>query len=446
MCDTLVVAPELTKNGATLLAKNSDREMNEPQVAQYFEGANYSAGAKVACTYMEVPQIGQTAAIYLSRPTWMFGGEMGVNEHGVAIGNEAVFARMPVPKTGLLGMDLLRLALERATTAEQALEVIVGLLADHGQGGAAGFTDKKMRYHNSFLIADPGQAWVLETVGKLWIAEKVTGVRTISNCLSIGEQYDRVHPELIETASRKGFLKKGEDLDFAACFSDRFYTYFAQGKKRSTRGRELLEQKGAGIELKDMIDVLTDHGAQANDEGGELLFGGLGQICMHAVDPLISSSQTTASLAVELSPGRPRAFFTGTSAPCTSVFRPVAFDVEAHQNPPEPGLVFAKGSLWWEHELLHRELLRGFYRLAQYRKQADEYQAKLLSQTQSQSGPNPESYAGVAAAAWEQAIDQTRQWHSAVVDLPRRDNRSLRTKWLHRKLDKAANLRLAVEK
>ena len=85
---------------------------------------------------------------------------------------------------GVPGMDLLRLGLERARTALEGVEVITRLLEEYGQGGQCSDLVKDFSYHNSFLIADPGSAWVLETAGKLWVAERVeTGCRNISNCL-----------------------------------------------------------------------------------------------------------------------------------------------------------------------------------------------------------------------------------------------------------------------
>ena len=171
MCDTFVARGTATSDGSTVFGKNSDREPNEAQVLEFHPRREREAGAKVQLTYLTIPQVRETRAVLLSRPFWMWGAEIGANEDGVAVGNEAVWSKMPLSrKPGLTGMDMLRLALERSTTAGQALETIVGLLHDHGQGGICGYRDKRMTYHNSFIIADPEEAWVLETAGPLWAA------------------------------------------------------------------------------------------------------------------------------------------------------------------------------------------------------------------------------------------------------------------------------------
>ncbi len=216
MCDTFVILPPATADGAVLFAKNSDREPNEAQLLEFRPAARHAPGTGLRCTYREIPQARETLAVLLCRPFWMWGAEMGVNEKGLAIGNEAVWTRMPLSrKGGLTGMDLLRLALERASGAQQALELIVRLLSDYGQGGLCGFEDRRMAYHNSFLLADPREAWVLETAGPLWAARRVRDLYAISNALTIGESYDESHPDLIAVARRKGWLKRGRDFHFA---------------------------------------------------------------------------------------------------------------------------------------------------------------------------------------------------------------------------------------
>ena len=60
----------------------------------------------------------------------MWGAEMGANEHGLAIGNEAVFTRVPIEDNGLLGMDLVRLALERCSRLRRHLP---SLASPHGR-------------------------------------------------------------------------------------------------------------------------------------------------------------------------------------------------------------------------------------------------------------------------------------------------------------------------
>lgn len=61
------------------------------------------------CTYISIDQAPRTHAIVISRPAWLWGAEMGANEHGVCIANEAMNTREPAPETeALLGMDLVR--------------------------------------------------------------------------------------------------------------------------------------------------------------------------------------------------------------------------------------------------------------------------------------------------------------------------------------------------
>ena len=88
MCDTM---GKIFENKA-IFAKNSDRSPNEPQVVEFYP-AQVHEETTVKTTYIEVEQVRETLGFVLSRPTWLWGGEMGVNECGVCIGNEAVFTK-----------------------------------------------------------------------------------------------------------------------------------------------------------------------------------------------------------------------------------------------------------------------------------------------------------------------------------------------------------------
>jgi hypothetical protein len=111
VCDTVVVVPE---SGPVWFAKNSDREPSEAQFLESHDGS--AAGSPPE----GLPDAPSNVRVTLSRPAWMWGCEMGVNAHGLAIGNEAVFTRVPVPKAGYTGMDFQRIALTRCRTADDA--------------------------------------------------------------------------------------------------------------------------------------------------------------------------------------------------------------------------------------------------------------------------------------------------------------------------------------
>lgn len=195
MCDTFIALPPATRSGNTILGKNSDREPDEAQAIIHVPRFHHANGQRVRCTYIDIPQSSETNACILSKPFHMWGAEMGVNEWGVAIGNEAVFTRIRHKKKndGLTGMDLLRLALERSRSTDEAVDVITCLLEEYGQDACGGYRNRSFFYDNSFIVADPTTAWILETAGREWVAQPVKEIGSISNRLTLasGERISR---------------------------------------------------------------------------------------------------------------------------------------------------------------------------------------------------------------------------------------------------------------
>eukprot|EP00069_Balaena_mysticetus_P003310 bmy_16607T0 len=217
-----VAFPPRAKDGLVVFGKNSARPRDEVQEIVYFSAADHEPESKAECTYISIDQVPRTHAIVISRPAWLWGAEMGANEHGVCIANEAINAREPAAETeALLGMDLVRLGLERGATAKEALDVIVALLEEHGQGG--NYYEDANSYHSfqsAYLIVDSGEAWVLETVGKYWAAERITeGVKCICNQLSLMTKIDAEHPELRSYAQSQGWWTGEDEFNFSEVFS-----------------------------------------------------------------------------------------------------------------------------------------------------------------------------------------------------------------------------------
>ncbi|HPA39977.1 MAG TPA: carcinine hydrolase/isopenicillin-N N-acyltransferase family protein, partial [Phenylobacterium sp.] len=231
-----------TARGATLFAKNSDRERNEAQVLEIHPRRRRSDSGRMRLTYLSIPEVEETHAVLISRPFWMWGAEMGANEHGVVIGNEALHARTGAQRRrALTGMDLLRLALERAATAAEAVEVIISLLEQYGQGGDCGHLNR-FYYNNGFIIADAGQAYVLETAGRWWAVQQVRTTRSLSNAYSITTDHDRISPALMAHARAEGWLDGDGRLDVAGALLDETRDAASFGRGRCARGQALLDQ------------------------------------------------------------------------------------------------------------------------------------------------------------------------------------------------------------
>jgi dipeptidase len=302
--------------------------------------------------------------------------------------------------------------LERAKTAREALEVITNLLAQYGQSGNCGFKHLTY-YHNSFLLADPHEAWVLETADKHWAAEQVRDLRTISNGITIGNQFDLASPDLVTYAIERGWCKSRDDFHFARCYSDFLFTRFSRCNERHCRTTDLLNAQRGKITIQSMIQALRDHGStDPNWTPANSLTDFT--VCAHPGFGPIRGTGTTGSMVSHLAPEVQTHFVTGTAAPCTSIFKPVWLGHELPDTGPTPNGEYNAATLFWRHEALHRATLRDYATaIASYRDERDELEKCFIADALNCA---PTHRANFSARCFAQADQAEARW---VERLPR---------------------------
>jgi dipeptidase len=319
-------------------------------------------------------------------------------------------------------MDFLRLALERAASADEALEVIIDLLETYGQGGNSGL--HPLYYHNSFLIADPKAAWVLETAGRHWAAEKVVDVRSISNLITIGKTWDRASDDLVTHAVQSGWCKRTEDFDFGGCYSDFLYTTFAAGRHRFCRTRDGLQARKGEIDVPFAMQLLRDHGPDADENWipGKGITGA--EVCAHASFGPIRSSQSVGSMVSHLTEDGDTHWLTGTSAPCLSTFKPVWMDSGLPDLGPHPTATYDEQRVWWRHENLHREVLKDYTtRRPVFEEQRDRLEEGFLQKASETERKSKGKRAAFTEACFSQVESAEAGWLDAVRQLPIQSHR-----------------------
>ena len=373
MCDTLVALPHRTHSGNLILGKNSDREPLEAQAILHLPH-RFPTEKEVECTFISIPQVSETFEVILSKPFQMWGAEMGVNEFGLVIGNEALFTNVKINRkeVGLTGMDMLRLALERCKTANEALNTLIALLKSHGQNACGGYQNNDFFYHNSFLIADQDQAYILETAGKSWAYRQVESLGSISNGLSIGEDFQEAHWEKEPRTLQKLFASKPGN--FRNHFSDLLYTGAGRSKSRQACTLGFLE-KSKSPKVTDFFLALRQHQPESGFDPKKATTG---CICMHATG-FTNPSDTTGSMVAEIRKDQASTIWlSGTSHPCLSVYVPfypgTACDLKHLSPGPTPD-----ESLWWKAKKVHEVILKDYQKLQpEFRQRLDDMQSEWI--------------------------------------------------------------------
>lgn len=180
-CTNVIVTKGASDNGSAFLAYTNDAEYIYHLYTQ--AAADYSKGETISFTNRagvkgEIPQANHTYKL--------LGFHM--NEHQLAIGETTFTGREDLwnQEHFLEYWHLMKLALERAKTAREAVKVMTSLAETYGYGSEG----------ESFSIVGKKEAWILEMIGTgkgnhgaIWVARKIPDgmVSAHANKARIGE-------------------------------------------------------------------------------------------------------------------------------------------------------------------------------------------------------------------------------------------------------------------
>jgi secernin len=357
-----------------LFAKNSDRHPDEVQVFEWHD--RRAASVALHMQYLSVPDA-DACAFAGSRPSWLWGVEHGVNEHRVAIGNEKVWTvdRPRELPPALLGMDLVRLALERARTADDAFDVITTFVERYGQGGS-GEPHRDEPYFSSFLVVDPTGGWVIETSNRTWAARPAHDGDAISNRISLSTDWTRASPDIAPGADFDAFRRADMPTIIADC---RLAVTRAATEPRAPTPAHIAR-------------TLRDHGTPDGALPGPADLEGHGiSVCMHRRD---AGAQTTASIIATLPAGdAPVRIWTALGNPCVSIYVP-GF-------PPAIAPELADGGQWRRFARLRDRVEAAPAELAAVRAELGPVETELWDDAEAAAARGERGpLAGFAKSAW----------------------------------------------
>ncbi len=220
-CTSLIAAKGATADGSVMVTYAADShnlygELYNQPAADHPAGTmrkivEWDTGKPLG----EIPEVPHTYATI---------GNM--NEHGLAIAESTWGGREELAGTGIIDYgSLIYVPLQRAKTAREAIKVMTNLVKDYGYASSG----------ESFSIADPDEAWVMELIGKgkadkgaVWVARRVP-----DGHISGHANHPRIHkfplkdktgetiysPDVIKFARSQGYFNgKDEDFDFSKAY------------------------------------------------------------------------------------------------------------------------------------------------------------------------------------------------------------------------------------
>jgi dipeptidase len=284
-CTNYLISSGASADGSTMITYNADAGgFMEP--LRYHPAADYKEGDSLEIYDWDTGKyLGKIAQV---KHTYSVIGNM--NEHQVSIGETTFGGRSELRDTNSI-MDygsLMYIAMQRAKTAREAINVMTDLVAEYGYYSSG----------ESFSVADPKEVWILEMLGKggeekgaVWAARRIPDgyVAAHANQARIRKIIENDPDNCLYSKDVKSFAKKkgwwnpdSAEFSFADIYAPldpgallfcenriwRFFSRIAPSQEfdikywRAYKGAEpypLYIKPDKKVSVADVIDLMRDH-------------------------------------------------------------------------------------------------------------------------------------------------------------------------------------------
>lgn len=265
-CTTILIGKSLTADGSVIHAHNED--MGNDAVGRLWALApsSHPEGETLNVPYVELPQARSTlgywasgnaqgaAGLGTSEQTRPYDSVLvGLNQMGVSMSCNWAHSREENREgVGIRRYAIRQLLLERATSARHGVEILGGLIDEFGQADWGGLV---------YNLADPQEAWVVETTTGHWVARRVRDdeIHVTANRFRIGSDFDLSSETLVSHAVAQGWLASADDeLNFSQVYGRPDKMDQPYDTRREQRASRLLRGKAGVITPEDLFLVLRD--------------------------------------------------------------------------------------------------------------------------------------------------------------------------------------------
>lgn len=257
-CDLVAALDAATVTGRTLIGINHFGPGAGALELCVHAAKVHTPGEDASHPRVKVPQIRQTARVLGWQTAGEWGLPFGINEHQLTAGVTRWKSRLASPAVdGLHGPDLVRLTLERATSARLGADVLCELIERYGQSSP--------QEDHVFLLADPHEAFVIEAAGSHWSLLQCHRSRAVCDASLIRQDWHRLSRGLAEFAIQNGWCQNdGSKIDFHGSVADP-KSPAAVGLKRWSRASLALANQEGAIDQFCLRRLLLEHFDQCLD-------------------------------------------------------------------------------------------------------------------------------------------------------------------------------------